>query len=554
MNRRQALGLIGCAAVAASLGNPLLSLFRSVIKGGKKSAFLGNKIHVHVYSYRSPPRWHFDQFLNPYGHEKFVPNHYMATQYMPENGRYTSYMNRLIPWKGLQLPPIWAEKVSRNSGAAGYDELLDNLMSVQGFDAGSSDHSSAGEYLMVPPGWDRGVAQIMAESSTSRLPPVALDCTLKMADSRDPAQLLSLKTSSSKNALERILRPFDCSLLKDNPLVASLLEQEFQSALGEINRAGLHLKGAEREQLLKENEDAVGLFRDCVADLDSKWEKLYEKYDRAVWDALDYISPGINDLPIGTADIKARASGKEYTIQHQQITSPDLRSAIAKGTYLPDMAAQFAVAEYLASHRLTNSITLQPSHFSGVHFQNEGGKSQIWQIDHDQHSMGAFPALYLNHFYFRALGACLVEFTRSMKAVRTPTGRLFDEVVVQVGSEFNRVPNPGLGGTDHGWQAAGVTYLSGAIQGPTLLGRVVDTVPESPDSAQPLGSMGMGARIPQMGGKILNPRNLNATTLALLGVDDPVVREQAVVKLEGGKVVSRIDKLSLVGYEERGWA
>ena len=111
LNRRELLHFLGAACSSAAL-SPLQILTQSLISGLATNAYaaelkLNPRRLLYIQLEGGPPRWVFDQFLNPYNSAGFIPNLQTSTIYKANNGRYTSAEHKTIPIKGIHAPWMW---------------------------------------------------------------------------------------------------------------------------------------------------------------------------------------------------------------------------------------------------------------------------------------------------------------------------------------------------------------------------------------------------------------------------------------------------------------
>jgi hypothetical protein len=172
---------------------------------------------------------------------------------------------------------------------------------------------------------------------------------------------------------------------------------------------------------------------------------------------------GFTDRPIGIQT--DRSTDGKYLIGTTTISDADMRQTLV-GATIPNLAKQFAVAEYAIINNLTSSVALNVSYLqvliNGV----------VATATNDQHFMGTIASVLYTTTYFRIVSACIIELIESLKKVDVNGTSLFDKTVIRQTSEFGRHPKVDGSGSDHSPISSTCMLLSGQIKGPIVAGNI----------------------------------------------------------------------------------
>lgn len=534
ISRRDLLKILG----AASASLPLGQLVRLIATGMVEKAYAAEigatgKRYVYFCQQLAPPRWVFDLLLTPYS-TNFTANPMVGTVGVSSGGRYTGTAYQTIQRKGINVPPIWGANVpAPGGGTRALDTLLDNVLVIRGVDIGTASHPSAQKLNFRPIGAEYSVMGLIADAGSGfplkGINAGAAEFTFASQNHYSAVQLPPRQGSQLGRVL---LNPFNSqasAAFKSNKTTVQAELNAAKTALD--NFANSQHPGAAQIKTVQEDTDM--LKGAGLAALLTKYDQLYAKYLALVGRAITEGNvAGVTDQPVGESTRPANM--RPYMVRGAAIQTPlDMRAMFTANTTCPGLAEAFALAELVVTENICNSVTAPIQHFSNLS-ANGGTTAER----NDQHDSGSLAGLLLNTKLYLAIGACMAEFISVLKAQN-----LFNQTVVHLGGEFNRMPRPDMGGSDHAPIAGSGTIWSGIVQGPLVIGNVRQNAP----SATYPGSYGWAA--PSINGRNMDIGDLANALTTMLGIPEIVRRgaSEQVIALNGaGKVVSRIGQATQV--------
>ncbi len=177
-NRRQLLKFLGMGGATHAL-KPLHVLVAGVVEGAMtrayaQSAGINPRMLLYVQMYGSPPRWMYDQFLNPYNSSGFVANPAIGTRLTSSGGRLTGVSYDTVPvtktgWADtIHAPWMWQFPLPAPGGTTRpMTDLLDNMLSIQGLDSLSDAHEAANLTIQQPLGALTSLAGLPVDYATT---------------------------------------------------------------------------------------------------------------------------------------------------------------------------------------------------------------------------------------------------------------------------------------------------------------------------------------------------------------------------------------------------
>lgn len=525
MTRRNFLKVLGVPTTLPLLQNPLQILIESILltAGSEVKASSDTSTPrrlLQIFQEGAPSKWTFDLFLKPYGGDfKMNPN--MVTHFMNTQGAFENVRSP----QGLEVPWLWQFPILSQSGEAKplYD-LLDNLISLRGLSINNSDHSACQAMQNLPLGASQSISALPADLSI--FPMAAVNASIREYRFRSLKNKTAVTVGNSGNLLKNLLGPFVRNSSVDMTFEKADFKNSFNASLKLLNNIGESFH-PENKKISGVVQSSKNLLAQGFGDLEQQWNELVTKYNIIIQKNL------VHTLSLrGIGDTSILADGSKLFQLDKQIIPKDfdLRTMIQSTTNIQRMAAHFAMAEFIFKNDLSSSVSISPGPLSGLSI----GDNKNLGCGFDEHETSLRVSAFLNTFYNRSLGACLVEFIEQLK-----TQKKWEETVIVMGGEFSRNPKNDGTGSDHGNTGAHSTFLSGSIRSPLVLGNIYATDPNkySPYSA----TWGQGSNVKELG----RPLNLGdwASTLSfLLRAKSPLTSTQSLLIEKGGSFVSTIEK------------
>jgi Protein of unknown function (DUF1501) len=528
-SRREFLKDVGRAGLAASVVD---SIFMSLLKSQSNVAWAQSGAQftkfLNLNLFGAPPRWSYDLFLNPNNSATaFMPTPMISNGYTG-GARFTEPTYRQVRYGKSQthVPQLWSYMVPTSQGGqVPAWTLLNHLLSIRGINVLSAGHSGASGFHQIAVAGAPSITSVSADRATvSKNNPTS---NVIKSIQLNPTGTMPFKSTKNMltyrydaqggiNNLAMLftnLRPVSTASGFNSSFVAnqSELESKIEAALTSLEPSAKFYYSSVTETSSSAfkilTDDTVALFSDLQGD----WTSLYGKYKDLVDRAKSATYVGLNDKPIG-ATPQNEADGLRYQYGQDVVSLSknskgeiDIREMF-NAMDGDDLAAQFAVTEFLLSKDLCPSVQLNARSFSGVRV-NGGNSPLIF----DQHFVGCMPSILGTSIYYLALTACLIELIDQLKKANK-----FDSTLIYMASEFNRSPRENGSGSDHGALAAHVNLLSGRQKGFKLIGNILRDAsgPGGKHSSVYRGSWGHGTDI---GGAPLNIVEVWASTMTLLG-------------------------------------
>lgn len=522
------LGL--ATGMSSSIGQVLALLSQSTINNAyAQDAGLDN-FYFGIHLAGGPSRWHFDQVLapNPGDKEKLIFNPMMVTKRgSKEVGFEASYETFEVG--GVHLPHLWSMDVPNSSGGhSPLSELAKNAIFIRGLD-GSGSHPVGGFSQLNPiPGSPSTHYLATINSVTAPISAIGMGYYASQYISANGTSLTTI------NSIDNMVQPFTLgnnSRLKKRNLysIADAVTNEIAKvhhSSGEVSRTVVE----ERRKTLKIMEKGVDGLRD-------RYNAIFAKYTTIMKQALtEFNMPGIDDAPLISDGTRAFNTGVNGVADDQVRVGVDLTNLISESSEVQELVKTMALAELALVERLSTSVTGYIGALIGlnpIQRQNLSGEATGTHtaIMNDSHYEGSAIQLYFCSKYYKALAACLLEFSNTLKKIPYGRGTMWDRTVVHIMGDFNRVPNKGAQGADHGGTGTCVSLYSGQIKGPIVQG---DTLLNGK-----YGSWGETCIMESLGNRNATTRNVSSTVAALFDVPSPFPNDDSFLARRSGILVPK---------------
>lgn len=511
MSRRHLLGLLGKSGVGANF----LPLFlNSILSGVSRKALAQSSAaenHIVFQWPGAPYRANMDLFLTPYGTENFIANPAVGTCYSDQNGRYTGVSYETVALQGINAPYVWSIPVpAPGGGEVDPSYLLQNTLAIQGINAVNSAHAGAMELHFTPIGTTRSMTALSADLSSASIPSIDLGSSnyrFLSLEGKSPVFL-----TEGGNLLEQLSRAFTANIPATYLQSKAALKTSIDKSLDAIMKHSV--SGNPQAQAIADSKaTAADLIMSGFEGIGAIWDNLLAKYTDLVQRAID--TNGIqkfNNLPIGTNGNRNGAYNYRGNARIEGMN--DLRN-IYDGQSIPNMAANFALTEYVIGTQLSNSVSMSFDPPTGT-------------VSFDAHRHGIMPTMAINFTYFRAFLACMCELKKQLVAKN-----LWESTLVDSSGEFNRSVRAELSGSDHGWAGKSVNLYSGKFTSPLVIGNIIDNGENGPSGgeAERPGTWGDGAPVAELNRQLGN-NDLIATVAHLLNAPNPITSANSLVNYD----------------------
>ncbi|MGZ3691813.1 MAG: hypothetical protein ACXVAX_09930 [Pseudobdellovibrio sp.] len=577
MKRRQLIKRIRDLSVLQIVNNPIRSLFAAIVTDNlyqaDKKQDVESRNYLQVNMYGAPTRFGWDHLLKPYDDHQFVPYKFIANKIEsqdPQNLADIKLSYSTVKIKGLNMPHQWLQHVPAPHGKTRpMTDLMDNMLMIRGVKLDFSGHPLNAMQQICPIQDGLSLNGVVGDASKTLFASVSIGNNPVTRAFKSERCLLTEIPYEEKNYLEYLLNPF--VIKKTDRLYNNAeLEQQFDDIASSYPGKVKDIASLKKSSIknLKDNIDAYL----------AQYTKLVAKYRELI------------DTSIATTDILPKISMPKfpYKVAAKQSVG-DVLGPLTYGKIFPitdDLAAliktgqlnywaeEFALAEFLLVNNLSKSILISPpspdigdslekinikqfirmddleiaedkvKNAFFIDFKKTPGarinvKDKFDPIPMDSHVHGVIYELMATTILYRAMSSCLLEMVDVLKKTKKGKGNLFDETVIHVATEFDRLPQPDGGGTHHNNLANPTSLISGCIKGPQVIGNIF--IGKIDEKSIYNGTLGNGAPVKELGTAI-KISHVSSTLSHLLRVKPIVGRSPSLVKEENGQVVSLIER------------
>ncbi|MBT3585023.1 MAG: hypothetical protein HN509_08955 [Halobacteriovoraceae bacterium] len=577
-DRRKFLLGLGILGSAGAIGfNPIRRLLQGILRDAGE--FSGLKLqesrnYVQINMYGSPSRWFFDNILKPSDSDLLYKHPMIYNRLIKSDPLAFDYS--LTKIGGINFPSIWKHSVPMPGGKVrAMADLSEHMLTVRGIHLeGTQGHPLNCAKMVAPSLGGLSIDGLIADSSRNPIPAINIGNTPVTRAFKAKNNSVVNILSNEKNYLNFLLSPFvsDSANLDDE---IDLATTEALEILKEIKKSSSpHLK-----PLYSDLAKAKKYFRNSIEGLLSEYDQLVKKYQSLLTRSLKVPLAGMSDKKISGLKLPFKAKGELGVRQ-------GLAPFLANGIFLADddlrlilqtasfgtMAQEFALAEYVITKGISSSIVISPENEMGKIFKNlnsgksfsfgdisrkylkesnetifskgEGKSAMARPLDLslDSHETGSIINFATCPHYYFGLSSCLMELIESFKKTPLAKGNLFDETIVHLTAEFERLPNYHLDGSGHNENAHISSLFSGLFKKHRVLGNIFTGLPDGEaDDQDAIGTVGFSAPVPSFNNQQIGISSLSHSISKLLRVPPIVGRADPIFDLVNGKFVSLIE-------------
>lgn len=513
-----------------------------------------------------PARWMWDLPLSNQETED-LGNPMLITKYGGgPSGSPGIYKSTLV--NGIYLPLFWSGNLpTSNGGTIAAAELAHHMFMIRGVEHASDGHGLNANRMLAPvPG--PNLPGLVADASTRSVPSIGISGTNGYFNSAKG--LSHLSAAPGLTLLSSAMTPFQQTstkglLINDLSLglplgVNSPTEAVFDTFFSAMAQNSGNLQRF-MPSTFQDRQNAKDLMKRNYSALADSYDSLKAKYQSLASRALasteaelkivgvdDVAIPGDKDNPHFTMTVRNDSSDTLEADAKPIYSGSDLRGICTSQTDIVNLVDSFVLAEYMLVNKLSQSVSgfltgrINKLSLDSVHVNTTSGQVRYQNLLGDfwidQHDDGAAIPLMINTRYFKAISACLFELISVLKAQS-----LFNDTMINMVSEFTRMPYSGGLGTGHGYKGAPFSFINGRVNGTISIGNIG----YEKQGELTLTERGLwGAAAPTIGTRTINAGNVASTLAAIVGVKSPSPNNMALAKIEGDNVIplvtSRINK------------
>jgi len=207
----------------------------------------------------------------------------------------------------------------------------------------------------------------------------------------------------------------------------------------------------------------------------------------------------------------------------------DFGNMFSEKCFVINLSDSLSIAEFLIKEKLGNVFYAGATGMANM----TPGNGTVLNNNFDMHDTGAVATLSTLSKVFHGFHTCIHEFVSVLKSSGD-----WDKTLIQIGGDFTRTPNPSdlaLKGSGHGYDGDAVTFISGRIKAPMVLGNI------QKDPYYKNSSWGLSAPHDELSGQPIRTPNILSTACALIGIESPMPSYMPLVQFDSsGNLVKKI--------------
>ncbi len=487
--------------------------------------------YVNLLNPLAPPRWYFDQPLNPNNKSsEFIPGSF-GTELKQSGGKWSANYKaykQTFGGQNIYLPPLWNLK---SAAGENFNSLLKNMIMFRGVDMEINSHQVNQERTVRPFSSSPSISGLVGERSSTPTPSIGYTTARTSSVFRGTSSTTGI-TVSSGNPIPNLIKPFNTTSVvrKDD------LDYSIKQALKQID-----LYARERDLSSQGSEinldKTYDMFARNLSSYQTKYNGILNKYKNIALAETQLEIPEVNDRsllnsihPDGSPEFTYTNTGLIFN------TGDNLKNIYNASVLNTNVANAFAFCEFALLEGLTSSLTLD---LGTTSFSQVNGNIGI---SSDQHFVGTIPSVIFTTSYYRSVMACMLELRKVLTAKN-----LFDKTLFHFTAEFSRTPKANASGSDHGFNSSSTSFISGMIKenGSGLMGNIYTQSKVADEPIKYPGTWGFSAPTnlsPGTTRHIIND-DIVSTVCEIMEVEKIGTKGQSLVKKQNG-VVSLLKKES----------
>ena len=416
--------------------------------------------------YGAPNRIVFDQILTPNNEEGKI-SQLLGTEFVNGKLKYQLYKQ-----KGYFLPPLW-----NNFN----DSLLDNMIIIRGIAPRVNGHPECNIQTVLPRGAVESVHGRVSQKTKGFYPVIQLGNTPAirsfLSKRKQPVNLnVPKKTSDTILMLESVLRSKDASDLEKKISRTKLLRDVLKTLKKELS-----------------HNDYENL-KSAVDFMDRDFEKILSEYKSIEKKYLKIVKRQKNSqikdsTSFDLSSLRGKIKDKKESLAKLKIDdnlyfgSNNIADIYLKANY-EYVAREFALVELFIKHKISTNILVSSNNEMGALVENPNLERSFmidkkslqprkakniknYIVSMDSHRVGPIVELALSTKYFQCFVGCLGELKDFLVKES-----LFDRTLINVTSEFNRLPRDDYEGSEHNEKCATTLFVSGKINKLEVIGNI----------------------------------------------------------------------------------
>ena len=482
------------------------------------------------------PRHYWDLPLKPMGNEQLSFNPMIVTNFKSDGSSFYS----ATKVGNYFMPHLWNSRIPTvDGGSVPMKNIAQHMLTMRGIDMQIDSHFISRYRQITPVDGGLSLSGLVADAANTAIPAVGINGGGNYYNSAKGIAYLSM---NGANPLTKAMTPFAPSagmLSHNNGAVEVAIDQALLRLSASAKNKGKYIPSTFASRF-NARKMMVKKFGDLSAQHITLVNKYKDLISRSFGPSADLKLAGVEDMNLpGTGGIK-------QSIGDPVFTGRDLFSFTNTNTGILELAEGMAIAEFMIINGLSSSVNIETTNITNCYIQQLSnnnaviGSNYSMVIDADVHNIGSDIQLVLFTRYYRALSACINELINRLKATSINGGNLFDKTAIAITSEFNRDPRKDGSGSDHGMEGSNYTLFSGMVDELTVTGNI------KINDERRLGTWGVGAGLPELGGRVAIIGNAASTVSNILNLNSPTPNDASYTFKDKGKVKLKIKSLQNV--------
>lgn len=501
----KALGVLGIQNV---LANSIVQAIGQTAFAQGIASLNSKKKYIYLSLDGAPPRWFFDIPLTPNGSTDYYPANNSIGTYITKDGNDVLLKNQ--PWKdpasGYFLPPVWGSNPNSANGA--FTNLSNRLYFWRGVDMEIDNHGVTRLRNQAPTIGGLSIAGRLAEKSGNPLPAVvsgSIGDSFRAEKIVTPVTVSHGGVAANNNSIVTALNYVSGKA----PINDALLKQSIDQFEKYADENGIMGYG-----VLEAKDKADAMIVEGVKKFTDQWSTTYNKYVNLVKQAVtSSVNRGkiILDQNVPNPYLKNNADPRMTRSFSAGTNIPstvaNIQDLVKEDSTVAELAAQFAAMEILLVNELTSICTFSLSGRVMDRVRSNTGTGTFNMVS-DQHNTGTLASTYVTSLFYRSLIVCLDE----LAGILSRNG-MFQDTIIQIGSEFGRNPREDQSGADHQTMAGSALLISGSFNETRVIGNLTSTKRNGYN-----GFTGAGAPLASYGGQHPRVNDVVKTVCSFLSV------------------------------------
>jgi hypothetical protein len=502
--------------------------------------------YVQFNMYGAPPRWIFDNFLQPTQNHKTISQAMVGTIFDNDHG---DVKMKLTSKNGYLVPSFWDRKWKDGRSTS---TLLNNMITVRGIDSNAGGHPKGSIKTIRPDFGKQSIHGLISDHLQTPLPSMICGSNPAVRAYHSSKRNGIFADLSSDSIMRQILSPFVLAEKKNLFGKNNNRDKILKESISNLKKV------FGEDKYISNIRSTLELFIDNIDPFIYEYDLLVEKYKKLIqMNIMGFEKLGISKLNFPILDeskfkkgIKEEEWGR-YKIDHDNFLRGDNIEEMFSTVDLGYMPHQFAACEFLLTRGLTNNVMISTPNEMGymmcqclnisnlskdsfIKNKSVSHPQKMIKVTMDTHHTGTIIQTIASTKFFQGLSVCIDEFSRSLRKIKMGNSDLFSKSLFHLTSEFERIPQEFQVGSDHNDHSHTSTFISGAINNFKIIGNI-----NIGDNK--LGTIGTAGIMKDLNRTLL-PKDIYHSVCEFMKIEAPLPRSKNIIKWENETIVPNISE------------